>query len=241
VADRILVVEDDTTIWRGLRQAFKGEGYVVVRAATAEEALRAATPDEPPDLVLVDLGLPDMDGVELCRLLRAQVPDTTIVILTARSSEIDVVMGLDAGADDYVTKPFRLAVLLARVRAHLRRRAAPPDVDTVYVVDGLEVDVGSRRVFLDGSAVSLRKKEFDLLALLVAEAGRVVTRERIMAEVWDARWSGSTKTLDMHISSLRRRLGPAGDRITTLRGVGHRFERVEPADTYDEAGERSTG
>jgi DNA-binding response OmpR family regulator len=174
--------------------------------------------------VLLDLGLPDLDGVEVCRRLRAQVPMTTIVILTARSDEIDVVLGLDAGADDYVTKPFRLAELLARVRAHLRR-ARPDDGERMKVGD-LDVDVAARRASLGAHDLELRAKEFDLLALLVGEAGRVLTRERIMAEVWDEHWYGSTKTLDMHISSLRRKLGDGGGapRITTLRGVGYRLE-----------------
>jgi DNA-binding response OmpR family regulator len=174
--------------------------------------------------VLLDLGLPDIDGVEVCRRLRALYPQATIVILTARSDEIDVVIGLDAGADDYLVKPFRLAELLARIRAHLRRRSPDADLETVSV-GTLSMDVGAHRVFVDGEELELRPKEFDLLALLLSEAGRVVPRERIMHEVWDEHWFGSTKTLDMHISSLRKRLGPTGDLITTLRGIGYRFEK----------------
>jgi DNA-binding response OmpR family regulator len=223
--DQVLVVEDDATIGRGLTEALGAHGYETRWATTGAEALEHAAAT-PPDLVLLDLGLPDLDGVEVCRRLRAQAPMTTIVILTARSDEIDVVLGLDAGADDYVTKPFRLAELLARVRAHLRR--ARPDDGERMKVGNLDVDVGARRVSLGGHDLELRAKEFDLLALLVAEAGRVVTRERIMADVWDEHWYGSTKTLDMHISSLRRKLGDGSGapRITTLRGVGYRLEEA---------------
>jgi len=222
---QILVVEDDEAIGRGLSQALATQGYTVRWAPTAAVALRDAT-EAAPDLVLLDLGLPDLDGVELCRRLRAVSPGTTIVMLTARGAEIDVVVGLDAGADDYVTKPFRLAELLARVRAHLRR-AEPAGRAGRLVVGSLELDIASHRMSVGGREVDLRPKEFDLLALLMAEAGRVVGRERIMAEVWDEHWFGSTKTLDMHISTLRKKLVDAGDvpnRLSTIRGVGYRLE-----------------
>ena len=222
---RILVVEDDEAIGRGLSQALAGQGYLVGWAATGADALRQAR-DAAPDLVLLDLGLPDLDGVEVCRALRARWPATTIVMLTARSAEIDVVVGLDAGADDYVTKPFRLAELLARLRAHLRRAAAT-GAGGRLTVGRLELDTGAHRVWVTGREVELRPREFDLLALLMSEVGRVVARERIMAEVWDEHWFGSTKTLDMHISSLRRKLTDAGDvphRLSTVRGVGYRLE-----------------
>jgi DNA-binding response OmpR family regulator len=221
---QVLLVEDDEAIGRGLAQALTDQGYAVRWAATGADALREA--GEAPDLVLLDLGLPDVDGVEVCRRLRAAAPGTTIIMLTARGAEIDVVVGLDAGADDYVTKPFRLAELLARVRAHLRR-AGPGAATGRLAVGGLELDAGSHRVSVDGREVDLRPREFDLLALLMAEAGQVVGRERIMAEVWDEHWFGSTKTLDMHISALRRKLLDAGDvpdRFTTIRGVGYRLE-----------------
>jgi DNA-binding response OmpR family regulator len=224
---RILLVEDDATIGDGLRQALQAQGYAVAWAETGTEALRLAACD-PVDLVLLDLRLPDLDGVEVCRRLRASHPALSIVMLTARSDEIDVVVGLDAGADDYLTKPFRLAELLARVRAHVRRLDL---AGKRQLVGDLELDPGARRAWLGGNELVLRPKEFDLLALLMSECGKVVTRERIMTEVWDAHWFGSTKTLDMHIASLRRRLGEADgrpSRITTLRGVGYRLER-EPA------------
>jgi DNA-binding response OmpR family regulator len=228
VDDRqILVVEDDEAIGRGLSQALAAQGYTVRWAPTGTDALRDAA-EAAPDLVLLDLGLPDVDGVDLCRRLRATSPGTTIVMLTARSAEIDVVVGLDAGADDYVTKPFRLAELLARVRAHLRR-AEPVGSAGRLLVGALELDIGSHRMRVNGREIDLRPKEFDLLALLMAEAGRVVGRERIMAEVWDEHWFGSTKTLDMHISALRKKLVDAGDdpnRLSTIRGVGYRLERL---------------
>jgi DNA-binding response OmpR family regulator len=224
---RILVVEDDEAIGPGLSQALSGQGYTVLLATTGSDALREAT-EEAPDLVLLDLGLPDLDGVEVCRRLRAIVPGTTIVMLTARGAEIDVVVGLDAGADDYVTKPFGLAELLARVRAHLRR-AEPVGPTERLAVGQLELNMGSHRTWIAGREVDLRPKEFDLLALLMLEAGRVVLRERIMSEVWDEHWFGSTKTLDMHISALRKKLLDAGDvpnRLSTIRGVGYRLEQL---------------
>ena len=221
--DHVLVVEDDAAIGRGLSEALRAHGYEVQWATTGNGGVEKAG-IRAPDLVLLDLGLPDLDGVEVCRRLRARAPATTIVILTARSDEVDVVIGLDAGADDYVTKPFRLTELLARVRAHLRR-VRPEDGGRIVVGD-LEIDSDSRRASVGGDEVELRVKEFDLLALLAGEAGRVVTRERIMSEVWDEHWFGSTKTLDMHISSIRRKLADRGGaaRITTLRAVGYRLE-----------------
>ena len=223
------MVEDDTTIGGGLLDTLSAQGYACAWVTTGADALARAEAERP-DLVLLDLRLPDIDGVEVCRRLRAAGTAGTIVMLTARRDEIDAVIGLDAGADDYVTKPFRLAELLARLRAHVRRQQAPsgpsPDGARLAVGD-LELDGAARRAWLAGTELDLRPKEFDLLALLMAEAGRALTRERIMAEVWDAHWFGSTKTLDMHIAALRRHFGERGDegsRITTLRGVGYRLE-----------------
>jgi DNA-binding response OmpR family regulator len=222
---RILLVEDDATLGDGLRQALSAQGYQVSWAQTGAEALELAR--DPHDLVLLDLKLPDLDGVQVCRRLRAAQPTLAIVMVTARREEIDVVVGLDAGADDYLTKPFRLGELLARIRAHARRLGSTTATGRVAVGD-LELDRAARRAWLAGRELDLRPKEFDLLALLMAEAGRAVERERIMAEVWDEHWFGSTKTLDMHIVALRRKLGehPLGvGRITTLRGVGYRLEQ----------------
>ncbi len=220
MTEQILVVEDDPTIWRGLQQALGSQGYALSWAATAAQALELATP---PDLVLLDLGLPDLDGIEVCRRIRQRHPLTTIVILTARTDEIDIVIGLDAGADDYLTKPFRLAELLARIRAHLRRRDTEDETERITVGD-LIIDVAAHRVLYNGDEVDLRPKEFDLLTLLAADAGRVVERDRIMSEVWDEHWFGSTKTLDMHISALRKRYPEIGEHITTLRGIGYRYD-----------------
>jgi DNA-binding response OmpR family regulator len=225
---RLLVVEDDATIGTGLVTALETSGYAVEWVTSGAAALEPGRA-HPPDLVLLDLGLPDLDGAEVCRRLRAELPSATIVILTARRDELDVVVGLEAGADDYLTKPFRLAEFLARVRAHLRRPRSTTGEETAPDVrlGDITIDVGARRATRGGVEVELRPKEFDLLALLAAEAGRVVPRERIMSEVWDEHWFGPTRTLDTHVSALRRKLGPGADgreRITTLRGVGYRYE-----------------
>ena len=222
---RVLVVEDDTAIAQPLVRALEREGYDVTRVVTGSAAVeRAAT--EPVDLVVLDLGLPDVDGLDVCREIRTACGDLPILILTARREELDAVVGLDAGADDYVTKPFRLAELMARLRA-LQRRTRPAG-DTVSAQD-VRVDLGARRAWWGDEELELTTKEFDLLALLVAEAGTVVTRERIMSEVWDEHWYGPTKTLDTHVSWLRRKLDDDALHpryITTLRGVGFRFERT---------------
>jgi DNA-binding response OmpR family regulator len=217
----VLVIEDDDAIASGLERILGQQGFGVHRLAGGREAVAAATPSV--GLVLLDLGLPDADGIQVCRDLRRAREDLAIVIVTARDQEMDVVAGLDAGADDYLTKPFRLAELLARVRAHTRRVEAASKRPSGRLEAGeLVVDVEARRAYSAGAELSLRPKEFDLLAALVAESGRVVTRERLMAEVWDTNWFGSTKTLDMHVSSLRGKL--PDDAISTLRGVGYRFE-----------------
>jgi len=174
------------------------------------------------DLLLLDLGLPDGDGLDACRRLSARNPQMRTIILTARTGEIDVVLGLDAGAVDYIAKPFRLSELLARIRAQLRHRGRDS-----FVVGELVVDRGPRKVHLGGREIVLRAKEFDLLARLAADAGSVVPRDVLMADVWDEHWFGDTKTLDVHIAHLRRRLGEApgeASRITTVRGVGYRLE-----------------
>ncbi len=223
---RILVVEDDPSIGRALSNALTAEAHYV-RWAQDGRAAQAAAAETEPELVLLDLGLPDVDGVELCGSLRAALPDATIIILTARSDEIDIVVGLDAGADDYLLKPFRLGELMARVRAHLRRSTTQTTAPAVTIGD-LKVDSAARRAWIAERELNLRAKEFDLLAALAVQAGRVVTREQLMAEVWDENWFGSTKTLDMHISALRRKLDRAttnASRITTLRGVGYRLEQ----------------
>jgi DNA-binding response OmpR family regulator len=221
--DRILVVEDDPTIGRALASTLQSEGHDVGWFVTADAARQSAL-TEPPALVLLDLGLPDQDGIDLCHELRTLVPSARIVMLTARADEVDLVVGLDAGADDYITKPFRLAELLARVRAHLRRLDADTGPDVLALGD-VRLERRSRRAWAGDEEVELRPKEFDLLALLLEEAGRAVTREHIMEEVWDEHWFGSTKTLDMHILALRRKLDGSSVTITTLRHVGYRLDQ----------------
>jgi DNA-binding response OmpR family regulator len=222
---RVLLVEDDDGIARPLAAALEAAGHRVTRVATGREAIRAA---REVDAVVLDLGLPDLDGVEVCRRLRHDLgADLPILVLTARTSEADVVVGLDAGADDYVTKPFRLAELQARLRALLRRAAARAIPPGELAVGDVRVDPASRRAWRGEQLLELAPKEFDLLALLVARAGTVVTREELGREVWGTRWLGGSKTIDVHVSSLRRKLGddPAAPRyVSTVRGVGLRFE-----------------
>ena len=222
---RILLVEDDEGIGSSLADALGSQGYTVLWRRTGGESL-AETEEEVPDIVLLDLGLPDLDGVEVCRRLRTAHPATAIVMLTARTAEVDVVIGLDAGADDYITKPFGLAELLARVRAQERRQQRARGRGPLRA-GSIDLDGEARRAWSGGKELSLSPKEFDLLALLVGESGRAVTRERIIDMVWDENWFGSTRTLDMHIVALRRKLAEAGEssaRITTLRGVGYRLD-----------------
>ena len=215
---RVLLVVDDHDIAEPLARALTREGYEVTSAGDGRVALQTVL-DAPPELIILDIGLPGMDGLDVCRHVREVRPQVPILMLTARDGELDTVAGLDAGADDYVTKPFRLSELLARVRAMLRR-SAPPEL----VAGDVRVDEASRRAWRDGRALDLSPKEFDLLALLVREAGKVVSRERIMDDVWDVNWFGSTKTLDMHMSWLRKKLGDP-PLIATVRRVGFRFER----------------
>jgi DNA-binding response OmpR family regulator len=186
------------------------------------------------ELVLLDLGLPDVDGVQVCREIRLREPDCVLVMLTARRDEIDVIVGLEAGADDYLTKPFALTELLARVRAHLRRASGTGGTSAPAFESGdLRIEFSSRRCEVAGAEVRLRAKEFDLLARLATDVGDAVSRESLMADVWDENWFGSTKTLDVHMASLRRRLSDAAaaldppaalPTITTLRGHGYRLE-----------------
>jgi DNA-binding response OmpR family regulator len=225
MASEVLLVEDDETIGRSLAQALESQGYLVTLAVDGASA-RVAFARSVPDLVVLDLGLPDVDGVDLCRELRVAAGALPILVLTARHEEADIVVSLDAGAVDYVTKPFRLAELLARIRAHLRR-PEPTGADRTSVGD-LQIDHDARRVWAGDQELALRPREFDLLALLASEAGRVVTRERIMDEVWDEHWYGSTKTLDVHISSIRRKMvesgAPGCPAITALPRVGYRLD-----------------
>jgi DNA-binding response OmpR family regulator len=217
----LLLAEDDEAIFEPLLRVLRRDGYVTEHSSDGPSVLELALTQDF-DLILLDLGLPVVDGIEVCRRLRSSGYDKPILMLTARADEVDKVVGLDVGADDYVTKPFSLAELLARIRALLRR------ADTSDSAAALRVDVRSRRAWSDGVELELTLKEFDLLALLVEEAGNVVTRSRIMEEIWHQNWFGSTKTLDMHVSSLRRKLGDDSvdpQYITTVRGIGYRLEK----------------
>jgi two-component system response regulator RegX3 len=226
--DRVLLVEDEASISEPFSRALEREGFVPTVVSTLAAA-RAAIDERAPDIVLLDLMLPDGDGRELARELRAssQLP---IIMLTARASEIDRVVGLELGADDYVVKPFAAAEVIARIRAVLRRTRQRDAAASAVTVGGLKIDVAARRVWLQGRELSLTRKEFDLLARLARSPGAVVTREDLMNDVWDENWFGSTKTLDVHMTALRRKLGedPAAPRrIQTVRGVGFRFALAE--------------
>ncbi len=215
---RVLLVEDDDAIAEPLQRGLERDGFEVVRAATGAEAWEF----EDPDMVLLDLGLPDVDGYEVCRRLRAE-SDVPIIILTARSDEVDRVIGLELGADDYMVKPFGLRELIARMRAVTRRRTPRSgEPGRPVVIDGLEVDRRTRRVRMNGEELPLTPKEFALLALLAGDPGAVFPRERILEDVWDAHWYGPTKTLDVHVASLRKKLGDPSW-IETVRGVGFRL------------------
>jgi DNA-binding response OmpR family regulator len=217
----ILVVEDDEAIGVGLVRVLEGQGYAVRRLGQGSGAVRAADP--PVGLVILDLGLPDVDGLDVCRRLRTARADLAILILTARDHELDVVAGLDAGADDYLVKPFRLSELLARIRSHLRRASTSQSSNgDPLEVGELRLDRSARRAWLAEQELALRPKEFDLLALFATNPGVALTRARIMEEVWETSWLGSTKTLDTHVLGLRNKLG--SDAIATLRGVGYRLE-----------------
>ena len=212
----VLLAEDDAAIAEPLSRALQREGYEVAVADDGLVALEHVRGGGV-DLLVLDLGLPGMDGLEVCRRIRLEVPDLPVLMLTARTDEVDFVVGLDAGADDYVSKPFRLAELLARVRA-LLRRLTPETVE----VGGVRMELSGRRVLVDGAEVGLANKEFELLRVLLLRAGQVVTREEILREVWNDPDLKTSKTLDMHMSWLRRKIG-GERRIATVRGVGFRF------------------
>ena len=218
---RLLLAEDDDGIRVPLARALEREGHAVDAVADGQSAERLGVENDYA-LIVLDVGLPGLDGLEVCRRVRRVHASVPILFLTAQDGELDAVAGLDAGADDYVTKPFSLAELMARVRAQVRRSAP----DLLRAAD-VAVDPAARRAWAGEQELELTPKEFELLELLVRNAGQVVVRDRIMDEVWDENWFGSTKTLDMHVSSLRRKLGDdaaAPTRIVTVRGVGLRFE-----------------
>jgi two-component system response regulator RegX3 len=225
---RVLVVEDETSISEPLAAHLAREGFTPEVAGTVAAAREAFGRDEP-DVVLLDVMLPDGDGRDLCREMRAH-SDVPIVMLTARGEEIDRIVGLELGADDYVVKPFSAGELVARIRAIQRRGRAAGARRAPMTVGRITLDPSSRSVTKDGEPIELAAKEFDLLAMLMSRAGEVVGREEIMDEVWDPHWFGPTKTLDVHISWLRKKIEdePSTPRyITTVRGVGFRFASPE--------------
>jgi two-component system, OmpR family, response regulator RegX3 len=228
----ILLVEDEPAIAEPLAESLTREGFDLEVAQTAAEALERVTRVRP-DLILLDLMLPDGSGYDVCRAVRRD-SNVPIIMLTARGEEADRVIGLELGADDYVVKPFSAREVVARVRAVLRRSVATTgdDGDQPLEVGGVRLDPATREVSLAGEPVDLTRKEFDLLELLMRNAGTVVTRERLIDQVWDVNWFGSTKTLDVHVSGLRKKLGDDSSDpryLHTVRGVGFRFARsVEP-------------
>jgi len=224
---QVLLAEDDPAIAEPLARALSREGYDVLVQGTGQGAIDHA-PDV--DLVVLDLGLPDMDGLDVARAIRNMGLTTPVLVLTARADEVDLVVGLDAGADDYVTKPFRLAELLARVRALLRRTHGEATDEEDLQAQDVRIDVAAHRAFQGDHELHLTAKEFDLLRVLVSAAGTVVARDTLMREVWGTDPSGSTKTLDMHVSWLRRKLGDDANApryVSTVRGMGFRFETGE--------------
>jgi two-component system, OmpR family, response regulator RegX3 len=218
----VLIVEDDESIAAPLAKGLTREGFDVERLNRGEEALaRLGDGGRPPDIVLLDLGLPDLDGFEVCRRLRDR-SDVPIIVVTARGDEVDRVIGLELGADDYIVKPFGFRELLARIRAVTRRRTSRVPDTAPLRVGTLMIDPRTREVRVGDRQVALTPKEFDLLALLAEDPGGVWSRSRIFEAVWDPHWYGPTKTLDVHVASLRKKLGdPAW--IEAVRGVGFRL------------------
>ena len=220
----VLLAEDDEAIAAPLSRALGREGYTVTIEQSGTAVLEQALEGNH-DLLILDLGLPGMDGLEVCRQMRSRGSELAVLMLTARTDEVDFVVGLDAGADDYVGKPFRLAELMARVRALLRRSASGDDA--VVEVGGIRLEPAARRVLVNGIEVGLANKEYELLKVLLDRAGQVVSREVILREVWGDLDLRGSKTLDMHMSWLRRKIGDEGPvaerRIATVRGVGFRL------------------
>jgi len=213
---KLLLVEDEDAIAEPLAEGLRSEGFEVERVSTGADALEAAEPD----LVLLDVGLPDTDGFSVCRELRGR-SEVPIIMVTAKGEEIDRVVGLEVGADDYIVRPFGFRELIARIRAVTRRQHAAPAAGA-HELGPLLVDTRSRRVTLDGREVILTPKEFDLLALLTSDPGAVVSRSKILQDVWQTDWFGSAKTVDVHVAALRKKLAdPAW--IETVRGVGFRI------------------
>ncbi|MCW2844082.1 MAG: response regulator receiver [Nocardioides sp.] len=231
MAQRVLVVEDEEDIAFPLVRTLEREGYVVQWVDNGQKALDSLLAD-PVEVVILDLGLPDFDGLEVCRRAREAGYEGAIMIVTARAGELDRVVGLDYGADDYLAKPFGLAELQARVRALLRRTTGPGTLAAAEADGhgGIRIDVAARRVYAGEDEVPLTGKEFEVLNILAANRDKVVSRGRLMADVWDENWYGSTKTLDVTIGRLRQKLESVGvtERVVAVRGVGFRLEGGPP-------------
>jgi DNA-binding response OmpR family regulator len=223
---KVLVVDDEPTLVATLRYNLEREGYHVITASDGEAALAEARAAQP-DIILLDLMLPGLDGLEVCRILRRETT-VPILMLTAKGAEVDKVVGLELGADDYVTKPFSMRELMARVRALLRRAATPPAEKADIVTSGeLAVDLRRREVSLRGRALTLKPKEFELLLFFFRNRGRAFTREQLLNQIWGYDFTGDTRTVDVHVSWLRQKIedNPAKPtRLITVRGVGYRFE-----------------
>ncbi len=224
----VLIVEDDQTLLSVLEYNLAKEGYNVVTAADGVEALEAARRDKP-DFIILDVMLPKMSGFEVCRILRKEMT-VPILILTAKDEEVDKIVGLDLGADDYMTKPFSMRELLARIRAMLRRveiQAPKPELGSLLKVDNIEVDIARHKATLDGSLLNLTPKEFDLLAFLARNKGLVFSRDQLLEKVWGYDYSGDTRTVDVHVRWLREKIENNPNepkRLVTVRGVGYKLE-----------------
>ena len=229
----IPIVEDEQDLLDTLEFNLQRDGYVTRRAASGRAGLEAAALEPPPDLVLLDLMLPDIPGTEVCRQLRASDRTRTvpIVMLTARGDELDRVVGFEVGADDYVTKPFSVRELMLRVRAILRRTVGSTEAPSRLKAGELELDTSSHRVLVAGKEVRLTALEFRLLSTLLSCAGRVQTRDTLLADVWGMHAGLTTRTVDTHVTRLRKKLGHVGVYIETLRGVGYRFRDPEELDS----------
>ncbi len=224
----VLLIEDDATIRQGLVRALNERGHAVTTAPTGSDGLRLVVAERP-DLVVLDLGLPDLDGREVLRMLRA-VSDIPVIVATARDAESEIVTVLESGADDYLVKPFGGSQLHARINAVLRRAGAHPDEDPTVVVGGLRINPRSREATLDGKALDLTPREFDLLHYLATRTGEVITKRQLLTDVWQLPYGGADKTVDVHLSWLRRKLGETGDRpvyLHTVRGVGVKLSPPE--------------
>ena len=219
---KVLLVEDDEAIATPLVRALEREKHEVTLVDDGRKVISLA-PEA--DVIILDLGLPGKDGLDVCREIRAAEADVPIVMLSARAEEIDLIIGLDAGADDYVTKPFRTSELMARVRAALRRTSA----STSLAVGDVVVDAGTREASYAGEVLPLTPKEFDLLMAMMMQAPKVISRDQLLKNVWQTDWLGASKTIDMHISTLRRKLSDAGapkELIATVRGSGFRITKA---------------